>query len=282
MKYIQLDEQYKFEGHTGEQRRYNHEECGDQRQRLYVKRTNTGFLFFCHNCGSAFSGFNKFSDRSNPPTRTIKKYEEIKQGLKENIQTKESIYNSVSLPYDFTNEIPYKGVIWLDKYMITEQLALEYNLGYSKTLDRLILPVYNYNKEIIFWQGRNLGIVDKQHPKYKNCRVPGKTICMDTGVFNDEYSHVETVVIVEDILSAIRIGKHRRTLALLGSYISDDILATLEDFTYIKIWLDADKYKTAVKYANRMRQVLNKLVTTIYSVKDPKEYTDATILTYLY
>ncbi len=277
-----LADEYKFEGQVGEQRRFSHSECNDTRDRLYVKRTAKGWLFHCHNCAGNCSGFCYSNSKSLSPSRTLKRYEETKQGSIEEKQAQEQIYNSVSLPYDFTTEIPYKGVIWLDKYNISEQLIIKYNLGYSKILDRLILPVYNDAKEVIFWQGRNLGIIDKYNPKYKNCRIPGKTVYLDTAIIDNSYTNLTEIIIVEDILSAMKIGEYRRTIALLGSYISDSTLDTLKEFSYIKIWLDADKYLTAVKYATRIRQVLNKIVTVIYSIKDPKEYSESALLSYLY
>lgn len=281
MKYTRLPDQYRFDGYTGEQRRFNHEECNDTRQRLYVKRTTTGFLFHCHNCGSSFSGFSLYNSGVDTPSRTLQKYKEMKQLSIINKEAQDKVYNSVSLPYDFTCDIPYKGVMWLEKYYVTEKQALTYNIGYSKILDRLILPVYNIDREVIFWQGRNLGIVDKEHPKYKNCRIPGKSIYMDSRIINPIPDHTNTVVLVEDILSAIRVGEVIPTWSLLGSYISSDTITALNEFTRIKIWLDSDKYKTALKYAERIRQLLNKIVTVIYTTKDPKEYTNTEIRDYL-
>jgi len=261
MSYLKY--KYRHNKPLREEVRFNHGKCGDTRGRLYVKRTQKGWVFLCHNCG--FMGTH----------RRAKGYDlSPKQSLAELNQTlvKSQVNNiPLQLPYDFSTEIPNKGLIWLYKYEITDQEIKKYHMGYSKRLDRLILPVYNIsNKKLIYWQGRNLGIVTKENPKYINIRDKEAKNVYFRVACNSNIDNI--VVVVEDILSAIKVGRTLNSIALLGSYVADSLVSVLKEYNDVYIWLDYDKKITSIKYSNRLNILLNKKVKSLVTKKDPKEY----------
>jgi hypothetical protein len=84
-------------------------------------------------------------------------------------------------------------------------------------------------------------------------------------------------VVVEDILSAIRVGKHLDTVALLNAYIPDDLLLRqLVTYEKVILWLDPDKWDRMSRKVKRFRS-FNYNVIMIRANQDPKYYTDAEI-----
>lgn len=271
MKITKLDTKYKINLRLYEESRFNHDECGDTKQRLYVKKVPRGTVFWCHNC--LLSGYEKDSDSSPSETSNYIKYLNEKQN-QETIST-----NIIKLPSDFSlHEIPPKGLLWLAKYNITEKERLSFGIGYSQYMNRLILPVYDkLNGNLIYWQGRNLGTIDKEHPKYLNIK---KTGAKNVFFKRTRFDLNTPLVIVEDILSAIRVGRYANTLSLLGSYIPPTLLMQLTNeykTDKVYLWLDSDKYKEAIKYAANIRATTLIKTCVICTTKDPKQTADDTI-----
>lgn len=105
MKIAKLDTKYKINLRLYEESRFNHDECGDTKQRLYVKKVPRGTVFWCHNC--SLSGYEKDSDSSPSETSNYIKYLNEKQN-QETIST-----NIIKLPSDFSlHEIPPKGLFF--------------------------------------------------------------------------------------------------------------------------------------------------------------------------
>lgn len=250
--------------------RYNHEECGDTRERLYVKRTKKGWLYHCFNCGA--SGFKSSDTTSLDNLKERLKYaresQEILTGISET--------NTIILPRDYTTNIPTLGSIWLSSYGITEAEVKQYRFGYSDKLNRLILPLYDSKGELIFWQGRYLSKPDKEHPKYLNMRGPkGKY-----AIFKS-LDKCKIVCLVEDILSAIKVARVADSIPLLGSYISNSLLTYLKDYKQVKLWLDNDKRFESLKYSQRIRLLTGLPCKSIISSLDPKEYKSEEIIKFL-
>lgn len=238
--------------------RYNHEECGDNRGRLYVKRIKKGWIWHCFNCGRSGLQYNKDKGRTLDETKEL-----IRQ--QRNIVDSHTDDAGIHLPSSYTTEIPTEAKCWLAKYGLTEK---DLRCGYA--YKRLILPLYNKEGELIFWQGRNLGKVTKDNPKYVNVRSK-KT---DYAIFKGT-SNAKVVVLVEDILSAIKVSNTQcvDSVPILGSYIPTSILPFIKDYDTIFIWLDYDKRFTSIKAASTLHELSCKVCRTIITEKDPKEYT---------
>lgn len=271
-----LPDQYKFQGTIGTQRSFNHEECGDKRERLYVKRVNSGWVYHCHNCydpgDRSTHGFCRDVD-ALPPSVTLEAW----RNLKENQVLAE---RKMCLPYDFTPDIPARGLTWLYDYGVEDHEIDEFGFGYSPSLKRLIMPVWDDDGSLLYWQGRTLDRdkeFSKDHPKYINVRAAGKDVH-----FKRETGKVcGTVVLVEDILSAIRVGRQVDCIALLGSYIPDTISKEIKDYAQVLIWLDPDKLKESVKYTSKLAVLSGTQIKSVMSKCDPKEYSDYKIYEYI-
>lgn len=241
--------------------RFRHDECSAGKDPcLIVTRFPTHWKYYCHRC--KWSGEKVIENL--PPEDIVKlwKANQIKRGVP-NQQSDE-----VRLPLDFTNEIYEKcpkGAVWLMKYGITPHEISKYNIGYSPTYKRIIFPVYQ-NNELVYWQGRTVNEVTKDNPKWINIKQRGRKDIY----FRATAGNAVTIVLVEDIISAIKVARHSECVALLGSYITDDLILSLA-LHRVLIWLDEDKKNEAVKYLMRMKS-LGIAATLRVTSKDPKEY----------
>jgi hypothetical protein len=92
----------------------------------------------------------------------------------------------------------------------------------------------------------------------------------------------DTVVLCEDILSAIKISRVAPSCALLKTSIHDSLLYRLsKQFNNCKIWLDPDMYTHVCKNLLPKVTPLFQNVTVVLSDKDPKYYETDKIKEYL-
>jgi len=180
-----------------------------------------------------------------------------------------SYTRDIKLPDDFTSDIPPKGLAWLYRYGITEEEMTTYGIGYGSKSGRVILPVYDGN-DLIYYQGRLLTTPTKERPKYTNVWSQGR---------DDIYFHVtrednspDKVVLVEDILSSIVVGRVVDCTALLSVIVHDKLMFSLRDQgKTVYIWLDSNMLKRVIKYVSRYR-LLGVDCRMIHTSKDPKYY----------
>jgi DNA primase len=231
---------------------------------LVVTRMETGWKWYCHRCGE--KGIKHAKGLSPSEWLKFNKAKEVRE---------HNVVSKVKLPHGMTTDIPATGLAWLYKYNLNDADISYYNIQYSTTLNRVVLPVYDSNMELVYYQARNLGEITARSPKYMNVKARGrKDIYFDVG---DIENPTDDCVIVEDILSAIRVGKHLDTVALLNAYIPDELLLR-QLITYEKIilWLDPDKWDRMSRKVKRFRS-FNYDVIMIRANQDPKYYTDVEI-----
>ena len=234
----------------------------DERDRLYVKRTRKGTLYNCFNCG--YSAFKPFKGAAS--------LEETKERLYERFMERSKNSNGstiLHLPYDYSSNIPSAGSIWLGRYNITEDEIRKYRFGYSEKLNRLILPLYNQEGELVFWQGRNLGKATRDNPKYLNVRS-SKDCAV---VLHGEGADGNKVAIVEGILDAIKVGRQIHAIPLLGSHLSTKVLQKAGQYDTIFMFLDYDKRMSSIKFCNKIKLFTGKKCKSIITELDPKELT---------
>jgi len=277
---MKLPNKYWHDEPIGVEVLYKHDKCVKESHtgNLYVRRTAGGYVFCCHSC--PFHGFQPRHE-----------YGSINETLRmhSRMQSTDNLVGNdahIRLPFDFKNEIPPKGIWWLKKYQISDNEISTLNFGYSETYQRLILPVYSSDGRLIFWQGRNLGVVDKDNPKYINLRSKVKNVFFfrlaretnsDSGglssiAYDDRIvPHMPCVVLVEDILSAIKCGRIVNSIAILGSYLSDYIINYIRKYKRVYIFLDYDKRASCIKYAQRITSLTGVKAIPIIDKCDPKE-----------
>lgn len=171
---------------------------------------------------------------------------------------------TIVLPEDFTFDIPLVPLAWATQYISLKQLK-ENNVGYSPQKELLIFPYFLPNKNLMGWQGRYFGN-NKDYPKWFSQGTLHETLHILGDTAN-------SLVLVEDILSAIKVKDIYPALPLFGCFISIRLLTRLHNLRYNKlyIWLDPDKRKEAIKFS-RQAKMLGFDVKPIFSDEDPKSY----------
>lgn len=243
-------------------------ECCAQDKSLLLSNEERGYRAYCFRCGPR--GFIAHGDFS---------IDQLRRRREEFALLQEA---HVRLPKDFTTTIPPKEAVWLYKAGISHEVALHYKFGYSESLRRVILPVMDSEKLIGFTARSTIGA----KPKYIERMVQTssavfnadpaivlpatKDWCMDAG---------PDLVITEDILSAVRVGRiARRCMALLGTSANAEQLAGIDACNTIAVWLDPDRPgRRAAFNITRRLALYGKTVRTVPSTRDPKYYSNREI-----
>lgn len=219
---------------------------------MVVYHTARGYSCYCHRC--------KHSDFESHGVRSIADIRRHKAEL-EFIHDKE-----IKLPKDYTLVTPDYAMHWYIKCGISPELAASYGIGYSSILDRIVIPIYEDDK-LAALQLR--AIHDYQKPKYLN--PGGRKI--EENVFRSGVSN-GVVVVVEDVLSAIKVGKVAPTISILGTNCSDARARKIakENHTAI-VWMDGDKAGREGR-ANTIKQLslLGVRCFRVDTTLDPKKY----------
>lgn len=235
-----------------------------------VTRRRNGFSMWCHRCHTKY-----WIPIKSPSSSAI--LNELHKRAADTKQSASVVTRKVTLPSDFTTDIPASGLLWLRTYGVGEDEIRKYRFGYSPRLDRLILPVFR-DGELVFWQGRNLSS-DTTRPKYMNVRSQRSDIVLFVN------NHTSKVVLVEDILSCLAVARAGvSAVALLGSYVKMDLLRDVlvdTDIECIKVWLDPDKRQEACKYAKQLRALGYSASPVILAEQDPKTYKPLEVLHFI-
>lgn len=160
------------------------------------------------------------------------------------------------LSLNVSDDLPQEARQWLLQYGITSKDVTDYGMGWYAERSLLVLT-----NSPSYWQARNFGYGIKYVSK------GSKPLLF--------YGEGDTIVCVEDILSAIKVSKANSnicTVPLLGSSVSPELeKVLLERFKNVIIWLDRDKATYAVKQArNMVAKGLN--CSVLVTQDDPKEY----------
>ena len=166
------------------------------------------------------------------------------------------------LPSDFTREIPAEAWKWLLQYKLP-YTYWQSHCGYSPKEERLVFTVGSPTKfSIGRYVGQSMG-----KSKWK--------------VYGDKSSYVEVVsqellgeiVLVEDVISAHKVGQVTRSIPLFGTTIGDSTIKKLQQLkSPVALWLDADQYTHLPKKIGRLQSLLGVSVRHISTKLDPKGY----------
>jgi hypothetical protein len=177
----------------------------------------------------------------------------------------------LSLPDDSTLSLPPCAYNWLTKYITGKEIRDNRFVWSDKGIpfgtnmysECLIMPVYDPYGNLLLYQARHFG-GDDSLPKYFTKGRP------------DEVLHIlgkneGPVVLVEDLISAIKVSRVQRSMPLFGSNLSLSTcgrLATITDS--LIIWLDNDKLREAHRLARRYSTFFTS-IEVISTTSDPKE-----------
>lgn len=252
-----LNKQWRF-SHEDGCRHYG--EGPDYRERLYIRRTHYGWLYYCHNCGA--SGCKPYSASEllktilhhggeRPATEHL--VEETKHGL------------------SFTH-FSRAALDWLYQYDITDNEIDLYGIKYTVEYGgRVAIPVHSERGTTVGYQLRRL---DNSGPKYITKIINDKK---GTPAFRIIKSN--KCVVVEDALSAIKVSRQGvSAIALMGSpnRIPTPLAKEIEArFDVTAFWLDPDKSDRGILMAEQMLRMYRGKYLYILGDRDPKEFSDA-------
>jgi len=178
-------------------------------------------------------------------------------------KTNEETTPIIKLPDNCTTQLGEKAIKWLDKYEITPEERVRYRMMWSEEKEQLIFPIFNADSTVLAWQARNF------RDNYKNKYYSQGKIHDILYLCGNKKA---PIILVEDLVSAIKVARVCASMPLFGSEASTSLLMRLKQHTEsIIVWLDSDKWKNSQDIVNRARSIgLTSLA--VYSTNDPKEY----------
>jgi hypothetical protein len=242
---------------------HNHCDAGHTTaKKLYLTGTEQGVIGHCWRCGAG-------GGKSFRATNYIKKRSNL-------VLDKDDIH----LPPDMTTDPlechPLMNV-WLGKAGITKAERELHAIGWSEKRQRAILPIFMHGKLVAFQERRLLP--NDNGPKYLTTRIKG--VRHPLFQVGPNY-HGGVMVIVEDILSAIKVGRVANATALLGVFLPDESTQYILRYkpALVLIMLDNDNTQVRVQQRKILRR-LGAFVTTrrvFVNGRDPKLMSEAELI----
>ncbi len=212
----------------------------------------------------------------------------------------------ITLPSDAVTDYPDRVVEWLGQYNLDRLDMIKNGLLWSdagininvkgiqvKADSLLLFPFWN-NENLLGWQGRYFGmnpIIPKWISKGKldsifhilfNGRIHNPSIPLKMGRVGHAMNDASQVVLVEDIVSAIKVSKTGVcSMPLFGvNFRSRWVNLRLLGYSEALLWLDPDMHLRIVKESRV--GCLNGITThAVLSTKDPKCHTLEEIRNYI-
>jgi len=169
----------------------------------------------------------------------------------------------IVLPADVTTELPFEARAWLEQYQLARLDLNRNHVMWSEKWSRIIFPYFN-ETELLAWQGRYVG-TDKTKAKW-----------FSQGKIHEIIHPVQVTkrkaILVEDIVSAIKVSRQRGAIPIFGSSVSAKQILRLKTVVdEVWYWLDPDMRTKSVKMA-KLSNLLGLPAHVIFSDKDPKEH----------
>lgn len=236
-------------------------ECGSGKT-LIINHNPKYYSAHCFRC--SFTGYH------DKGTQTLDQLAELRR-LNEEAQNDPP--SKVELPDDFTTDIAREGRIWLYEGGIGPTAWKKYRIGYSPKMHRVVLPVYSEEGELVWVQNRAL--MKGQKPKYLQPSRERSAVTFNA--HPDTPDDMSLVVVVEDILSAIRVGKFAPTHSMLGTKITDGQTNILNKYRKVITWMDNDAAGKSGSRNIRRSVGLMSETANILTETDPKTMSDQRI-----
>jgi len=175
---------------------------------------------------------------------------------------------TIALPADVTTQLPVEARAWLGQYSLGRLDLQQNHVMWSDKWSRIIFPYFN-ESGLIAWQGRYVG-TDKNAAKW-----------FSQGKIHEIIHPIKVVkreaILVEDIVSAIKVSRFCGAIPIFGSSISQQHMLRLKLLVdRVWYWLDPDMRTKSVSMAFT-GNLLGLESNVIFSDKDPKEHTDEEI-----
>ena len=182
----------------------------------------------------------------------------------------ENPYHADAFTETCTYKLPKECYTWLAKYHISFKDTEQHRFFWDRDKFLMVMPIYD-GERMVSSTGRYFG-PNPDHPKYVSKGYK-------TGYFKliSPVTPSPVYVLVEDMLSAIRVGKVANAIPLLGTFAPRELILNLAGKqAVLRFWLDRNKADEAIKQAARARQWVKDCATIVTDL-DPKEYSDEQI-----
>ncbi len=178
---------------------------------------------------------------------------------------------AVVLPSDVDTYIPAVARQWLGKYAISEHDVIDNRLLWSESRKYLIFPYFDKYNNLVAWQARSFAeqTPGRSRPKWFSQGDLKKLY----HILPIKEIYTGSVVLVEDVVSAIIVSKVCPAMPVFGSKVGLERLKTLSTrFNGVVVWLDPDMRKQAIVEAKNA-SMFGLTSRVIFSTHDPKEHT---------
>lgn len=184
---------------------------------------------------------------------------------------------TVVLPHDVSPQLPLEARQWLEQYQLSRLDLQQNHIMWSEQWSRIVFPYFD-STGLLAWQGRYI-------PCGKNkVDVNGKSPAkwFSQGLIHEIIHPIKVTkreaVLVEDIVSAIKVSKVKGAIPIFGSSISNKQLLRLKTVVdRVSLWLDPDMRTKSVCIASKAK-MFGLDMCVIFSDKDPKEHTTLEIM----
>lgn len=176
-----------------------------------------------------------------------------------------ALCHSTTLPVPLVTsprEWPKEARLWLYRAGFHDTLIQRLGIYYHPPTQRVVLPVMD-GERVVYWQAR--AVMSGQVPKYMGCEVSKATVI-------PKYGGGACIVLTEDMLSAMKIGRVTAAWSLLGTAPSTHLVSKLvQDGRPVLVWLDSDT--AGRRAASKLLHSLRRLAipcADIVTDSDPK------------
>ena len=196
-------------------------------------------------------------------------YHKHKQHLKRSNEFSDAkVCNGITLH----KKLPTSALKWLLQYELTldEMDGFRYAdkmVKKGQEVDCNLLVLTNSND---YWLARNL---DNDGVRYLSS---GNKPFLKYG------ENTSTLVFVEDIISAVKVGRLVTAVPMLGARVLREWWQNVTPYDRVVIWGDRDKAIDNIKLARKASEILGRKVEYIITDKDPKAYDSKDIYKYIY
>ena len=215
-------------------------------KKFYITRTSTGLLYYCHRgtCGRHGIVGAEYTDVAGRKRERFKVFKG----------------NLITLPKEIWGEI-------FSKYDIGYDRCMEQGIKYAQEERRIYFPIYN---ERGYQIGENLKAVSAEtQPKnlilrwsdYPNVHFPLRQ------------EHGDSIVLVEDHISALKIAEVGYSAALMGTHLSTEVVRLFKsmEIKTLKVMLDGDAILPATKIYTDYKGLFDIKIIPLPLTLDPKD-----------
>lgn len=221
-------------------------ECCGQDKSRGLGHLPDRYITGCFRCGQ-----NYVETKTGMARLSAERCKQVKEEIKKYTVPRDTTYVS--------SEFPPQAIAWLSKAGIHSSVWEAYKFGYTPKYNRVVVPIIQDGKRV----GATLRALQDITPKYlMNIAQKGAVF---TGRNNVRYG---TVVITEDVLSAIRISEAtdlHDVVCILGTGVMmERALYLASNYSRIHIWLDGDDagVKATKKWRTKLQPYLRVSETT--------------------